>query len=386
MVSRPLGELLRHPKYGDSGTILGAVIRRATEAIVWAESRLSKRPGRIGVVLQEQASEEDVVFLLRSGPVRYRLAGLLSALTEPNSETNVEGAYRALCLPFHAYVEAAREHSGTDRLSHAGFDLGARLTEPYPYVTSAWRDSAYVGPTGWSESRSVEQMFTFEMGGSVGRVRCVLRPVEEEYLQRFGSSLAGLSNIDPGLARDVAANVRHVCLIDFPGYESRDDSEYREIGQSVSSHMVPGCCFFSIYSVACGDRLAEALYHEALHKKLSNLIETKSIMKRGYDAARAPCFLSDWNKSTRWNSNRWEFDRALYAYHVYVHLYVLYCDQTVSDAGTFSKEWIAKRRSVVNERQTALGEWLESHREECLGMEGEGLLEFLKAQARATEW
>ena len=144
-----------------------------------------------------------------------------------------------------------------------------------------------------------------------------------------------------------------------------EDGEYREIGQSVSSHEVPSSTFFSGYVLASLPLLAESLYHEALHKKLSNTIVAGDILRDGYDTHTSKRFHSYWNRDFSWNSNQWELDRALYAYHVYVHLLVYY--SLLSRAGAveelapisdLSSAFVEQRCGEAHERALALRGWL----------------------------
>ena len=130
--------------------------------------------------------------------------------------------------------------------------------------------------------------------------------------------------------------------------------------------------------------LAESLYHEALHKKLSNTIVVGDILRDGYDSKSSIRFWSYWNKDAAWNSNRWEFDRALYAYHVYVHLFAYY--SLLSPAGSVEKlahicelsaAFVGQRRAEAHERALALRRWLLHNSADSTTPQGVQLLHLL---------
>jgi hypothetical protein len=164
-----------------------------------------------------------------------------------------------------------------------------------------------------------------------------------------------------------------------------DETDYREIGQSVSSHMIPSTCFFSYHSLNSDESLAEAIYHEALHKKLSNTIITKRILVKDFDAEVGPKFISSWNRDTSWNPNRWGFDRALYAYHVYAHLIPFYgAILERKDVFRLDTDLCFQRRLISLKRATEIGQWLHGHQDRCLGADGRELLRKLDGVVKSA--
>ena len=47
---------------------------------------------------------------------------------------------------------------------------------------------------------------------------------------------------------------------------------------------------------------------------------TRSVFRDGFDSERANLIRATWNRHLSWNSADWSTDRALFAFHVYIHL------------------------------------------------------------------
>jgi len=357
---------LRYLTAGDpllgSQRILHRANARYLGALGWAEDSLGL--GEALWARLRSLPSADACFVLRSGGVR----SLIDRLCEEASGDRVEPSAESAAE--HAALEAvldelqdAKDAKGTLDGAASGFDRRTPLTAPYPFVTAAWSGSSIDSP--WDESRQVESRFQEIMATSVGAEPCALRPLGELEAHRIEEALLLLEAVDPLLPHEIAIHVRHACWIDYARWPTMDDGEYREVGQSVSSHEVPSSTFFSGYVLASLPLLAESLYHEALHKKLSNTIVAEGILRDGYDTKTSRRFHSYWNRDFAWNSSWWELDRALYAYHVYVHLYVYYSllsrpgaiERAAPDGG-LAPAFVQQRREETRERALALRDWL----------------------------
>ena len=77
-------------------------------------------------------------------------------------------------------------------------------------------------------------------------------------------------------------------------------------------------------------------------------------------ADRSARFVCPWNLDLEWNTNRWSFDRALDAYHVYAHFYVYYgalLDQKVGDRAALEERIVARRKASYD-KAVILRKWL----------------------------
>ena len=133
----------------------------------------------------------------------------------------------------------------------------------------------------WSEALSIEVLF-HRLIPSAGAEPCVLRPMTTHQVECLELAIEELDAICPEITRDFALHVRHVCLMDVARWHSMEDSEYREIGQSMSRHVVPSCVFLSLHAFRSQQELRESLLHESLHRKLGNLVYSEDILRRDY--------------------------------------------------------------------------------------------------------
>ena len=104
------------------------------------------------------------------------------------------------------------------------------------------------------------------------------------------------------------------------------------------------------------------------------------ILRKGFDPDSAPKFFSYWNQFTEWNSNEWEFDRALFAFHLYANLVLLYRVLMAGEESEYMpRSWVLKRGAESRERATALRDWLITHSEGHLGSDGLPFISFISS-------
>lgn len=169
-------------------------------------------------------------------------------------------------------------------------------------------------------SNSFRVLFEREIAGSVSSRRAILRDPTPEMTDHLSEGHALLLLLLPQLSRSLLNHVHLVGVLDFED-RSRWSGEIRaDLCQNVSTHAIPGTIFLSPTPLRDPWRAAEALFHEACHKKLSDLVLISSVFRSGFAAASSPSVLAVWNPELSWNSNRWSIDRALFALHFYVHL------------------------------------------------------------------
>lgn len=368
---------------GDQSLCSQYVLHRANGryrgALRWAESTL-ELSGAASESLGE-LDPSDRCFALRSGASRSTIDRLTRAAFGRT------GVSQDLQERYDAFAASLRREKGISRHrldSDHGWDWNLPLTDPYPFVTSAWvgGEGANTYSVAFNEARLVQERFNEVMAGSVGAEPCVLRSLDAKQMGRIEEALLLLEAVHVHLPHEIALHVRHICQIDYARWPHMGADEYRELGQSVSSHEVPSACFLSGYVLSSIPLLAESIYHEALHKKLSNSIVSGDVLRDGYSALSSRRFLSYWNSDSEWNSNHWEFDRALYAFHVYAHLFAYY--DTVLDRGEslmerfgLTSEFAEGRRQQAHERSLALRDWLVAAAPEYSTAEGQRFLHLL---------
>ena len=218
-----------------------------------------------------------------------------------------------------------------------------------------------------SESELVSKLFDRLIANDAGAESCIIRDSDRELYKFFDTAIKYLDEISSVVTLEIGLSARCLAFIDYARWNDMEQDEYREIGQSISSHAVPGVCFFSYHSMSSVERLAEAIYHECLHKKLSNLLSAERLLKNDYDPDDLGKFDSYWNRDTEWNSRYWGFDRALYAFHVYVHLVVFY--GSLLERGRASP-WALQQFELAQEKVTALYRWILERSAEALSRDG----------------
>jgi hypothetical protein len=384
MSTASLERLHEHSKFGSASSILKDATLYYRRSFGWIASHLENPVGSDQIIDRiQKLSDVDATFLFRSSPIRYYIDKIVNGIFEVDTDEPASQRRDNWRNLSEAIVFIVHEDGSLNREAFSKHSL----TEPYPLQISLWGadDQTHYAP--WSESTEVSRMFSVEMADTVGKRYCVLRSPSDTFRLQFERAFEYLASWYPDVAQDLCAHVRHLSIIDYQGWESMSDEQYREIGQSVSSHLVPTCSFFSLYSVQSLPRLIESLYHEILHKKLSNLIITKSILKDGYNALDTPRFHSFWNKDTRWNSNLWEFDRTLYAYHVYIHLYCFYGSVMERKGDSvIDFDFAKRRRSDSLMRYEAMEPWLyENGPMQVMGEDGREFLDFMRTLANQSK-
>lgn len=350
-----------------SATICARVAGRYRDALTVAAAHIEAQDD---VARFMHLDLSDQIFFLRLAGVRAAIDGLILNHVDPCARDDWR---RSISRPLAA-LQGSRK---SEHWRNVGADFRILLCADFPYCLSMW--SGETSASDWQEARDLRILFERHMQHTVGAEICVPATPEPYEVSRADRCLQYLDAISPALLADVAYNVRQLVKIDYQRLCETPSTEYREIGQSVSTHAIAGACFLSPYALSHDEICAESIYHEALHKKLSNTLVAWDILSTQYDWAQAPKFLSHWNVHTDWNANLWEFDRALYALHVYVHLTLLYgtlLEET--DFRLFSRSWCEERIATAKARATWIYDWI-TGLEAVMGKDGQKLITQLGA-------
>lgn len=166
------------------------------------------------------------------------------------------------------------------------------------------------GPALWSGGSGPAgewfvEAFEFEIACDEGEGLHLRVPDDREGLRvREGALLA--SRLLPTLAKPVLDHILCIALVDGS-----------DAFQSATIQSLPGTVFVNVRLLASPSRLAEALFHEALHVKLQEIHAASALLRERYTPERACQVRSVWNPEGR---NLWPTCRALAACHVYAHL------------------------------------------------------------------
>lgn len=138
-----------------------------------------------------------------------------------------------------------------------------------------------------------------------------------------------LTDALPALGPSILAHIKQVAVVEpLPG-PGAGDAEGAALFESASFDSILGVVFVSPAAFDSAWRMAEILLHEGAHQKLNDLRLTAPLLRQGYDAAASPTITAIWNRPLPWNPNEWPVDRALAAFHTYVHLAVFFADAGV---------------------------------------------------------
>lgn len=319
--------------------------------------------------------DADVVFFLRSGPVRAAIDRLLFLLNDRNYPGTSSVGSDTLSVAYSDLLAAATAFVRDRNSEHGAFGASDAdtLSQPYPFNLVLWADRP--ASDVWSEGEALRSLFKRHMANNVAKSPCQLRSPSGAEAALIRQAMDWLANYPVPIVNEVVYNVRHLCVFDYEDSAAAIASKPSDIGISVSSHLVPSTCFFSRHALTSLEWAVESIYHEALHKKLSNTLTAHDILAGSYDHSIAPKFHSHWNTDSHWNPNRWELDRALYAFHVWFHLWQLY--STVCSTGDFfelDRAWCAHRMELSKYRANALLHWLQGEALTEFNQDGQKLL------------
>jgi hypothetical protein len=386
-----LHELSAAEPYVDSQTILQRMGMNYRRKLAWGERQLPGTPKRQSVCSALRAlPAEAELFVFRSCPVRVWIDRLVTLYLDgspvPAREERAGEIYEKIVCAVPRLTAKDGDKDGAWReLQLWGYDLETPLINAFPAITSGWSGTSVSGASSasWNEAQEVETLFNQFMGESAGAEKVVLRSVNDiDACARVQDALSAIGEVSDLILTDIAINVRHVCIMDYARWPSMEESEYREIGSSMSRHNVPGVIFLARSTLESIEETVEALYHEALHRKLGNALGEWRILKVEYEWRESPRFKCAWNPAYSWNTNEWSFDRTLDAYHVYGHLICFY--GAVLEHGSYASAIRARvaheRRSVSFYRFQRLYPWLREH-ERCMDKDG---IDLVKCVERAV--
>ena len=137
---------------------------------------------------------------------------------------------------------------------------------------------------------------------------------DSQELEALAKATELLEVLLPALSRSALSHAHVVCI--FPGLGNWK-------GRASSSlFRISGAIFLNRRRLHSPWWVAEHILHEALHQKLYDFRTGHSLFQSHHGAAGAKV-LSLWNKPRAGSSNLWDTDRAMAAFHVYVHLALL---------------------------------------------------------------
>ena len=259
----------------------------------------------------------------------------------------------------------------------AGDSTCIRVSGAIPPIT-IWDN----GTSSSALKQRFEALFADEIATSVSSRRAVLRSLDPTLTEPIDRGHALLVGLLPDLAPSLLAHVRLISIVDTEDQAQWIARSRADLCQNVSTHAIPSTIFFSPTPLRTPWHAAEALLHEAAHKKLSDMVLTRSIFRSGFDTENSPTIRAIWNRSLSWNSADWSIDRALFAFHVYVHLALFFArieqvEKSLSDEFGPSPNSFRHQLGRALDRASYLGRNLAVHTDQELGDDGRSLIEWL---------
>lgn len=358
--------LTSHPTFGDASNILSAATAMSRAALDFVTSELGAEPA------------------LAEGLARLAPAHAFEVQTDPVIRHLLTEAVKNRPLP-DARAAAIAALNGLSLSSNPAVDPLAGVALPrFGSGASAirvWTSSA--APSAWGGA--FVALFEREIAHSVSSQAAALVAPTPEQLATIEAGYGLLEQLVPELAASLLAHVRLVGVIDYADESERRGRVRSDLCQNVSTHSIASTIFLSPSPLRTVWHAAEAMLHEATHKKLSDLVLTQEIFPNGYDTESSAVITAIWNRSLSWNPTDWPVDRAIYALHYYAHAAAFH-DAVVRNADVFEPshgplpfDARSLRRAAVD-RALYLGRELRSIGWDWLGEDGRALVEWLMAE------
>jgi hypothetical protein len=242
----------------------------------------------------------------------------------------------------------------------------------------------------WADAEAAEpaasrlaNLYRRELIAGSGSEELVLRAPDQAMRANLIEGSRLLAKIVPQLSESIFAHVSLIGVIDVADRSKWSAPDRPGLFESGSKNTVPASLFLSPNALRSSWNAAEALFHEGCHQKLFDLVATHSIHRPGYRAEDSVRVVAVWNRSVPGNSNEWTVDRALVAFHVYVHLgffFLVIAGRHAEEAADSStpgrmEPFSAARRAF--DRARYLGGQLRGPASTELGNDGNLLVEWL---------
>ena len=300
------------------------------------------------------ADSETLFWLFSSPMLRHFLSSAIVNNTKPNEfRSAIEGAER-IC---RVLQEQQMFEGGTETLQSALY---------YPTQADQFENDTF--------SDLFREHIAF--GVSIDEAE-IIEPTDKD-ANTLREAVELLETIVPELSSSLLPHVGRIVLIDHADPQLRVGQIRTGMGQNVSTHAIPGTIFLSPSPLKNTMEAAEAILHEAAHKKLSDLVLTRDVFRAGYDLSEAKSVEAIWNRKLDWNDNFWTTDRAMFAFHVYVYLAYYYRRALECGQDKIGEDFAISRLIGALRRANYLGRALSGKLSKDLGEFGQKLVHWQK--------
>ncbi|GAA2639655.1 hypothetical protein GCM10010307_39140 [Streptomyces vastus] len=171
------------------------------------------------------------------------------------------------------------------------------------------------------QAAAEEELLT-ELGAVVDEHAITLCAPTRKMMSRLVEGIDVLESTVPEIAASTLEHVDVVAVFDVAEHDPLlgEERERPTLMMSSSHYSLPGALFLSPAAFAQPETCAEALLHESCHQKYFDLAASKQLYRPGYLLEKSRRISVIWNSGKPVPVREWAADRALIAFHVYVHL------------------------------------------------------------------
>ncbi len=374
-------ELVQHPQFGDWRYITNRLLTLYDRSLELLREK-SPSAGKLNDELNRAGSETR--YLISTDPIfRRTIDYAVDSLSKDNTENNallLQADNVCASMLQLVYQPTATLRYTPMQVFGVGTDSNKYIGEPPLHIVCWHHQSTDIS---LRLADRFYDLFDQELAGDITSGRAIMRPLIPEFHDALKKGGEILQIVSPELARDAFTHVKVLGIVDLPDHIQKGAKKRYDLCQNVSTHRIPGSIFLSPTPLRHPVHAAEAILHEALHKKLSNLVSTMDIFVAGFDSAASPTVHAIWNPDLSWNSNQWSIDRALYAVHFYAHIAVYYLlfgekwEEIVEKYGDPGDLNYQKAARNALDRARYLYEELSKMQHNALGAAGKSVLEWL---------
>jgi hypothetical protein len=149
-----------------------------------------------------------------------------------------------------------------------------------------------------------------------------------------------------------------------------------DLPASLMTRGIPGTIFLSRATLDAPVRIAEGLLHESLHHKYVDISIARQVL--AVRPQTAPTIAAFWRRSPQGRAGEWNVDKALAAFHVYVHLCLLHVAILAASRRAISTPGSLESLQEAFGKALYLGHELERTALPALGADGKELLAWLQ--------
>ncbi|MEK8021628.1 MAG: DinB family protein [Candidatus Parabeggiatoa sp.] len=387
-----VSELVQHPQFGHWHYITNRLLTLYDRSLELLQD-LVPAAGVLNNELSKGGSK--IRYLISTDPIfRRTIDHAIGLNNDPNSQEHNGHQFHLvneMCIEMTRLAKELKSNPACTPMQAFGTGLGDdKFIGVPPFHIVCWHPQSVETPL--DVASRFQALFDQEIAEGITSDKAIMRSLTPEFQNILNKGLDILHLVSPELARDALSHVKVLGIVDRSNYQTQGAKKRYDLCQNVSTHRIPGTIFLSPTPLRHPLHAAEAVLHEALHKKLSNIVSTMDIFTPRYDTETAPTIPAIWNPDLSWNSNQWPIDRALYALHFYAHISVYYLlfddekwEKILTEHGDPGDLYIETKVRKALDRAHYLSDELSKIQDGFLGDAGQKLLAWLDSICEKTD-